>query len=192
MSFSVASPDPLYAYTASDSIPILEGTTQIELWALGAGGSGEERVTTGGPGGGGGGFAYLLSDVLTAEWSTNLTGTVGVGGSNANGGPTTITGTLNGSAISMSGGGGERGATTTPGVGGSASGGTSNTAGQDGGPAIFEDGVWTAGAGGAPGAFLADDAVLRDLNYGYGGTGTFPPSGDLAGSDGVIYVRYYF
>lgn len=196
MSFFAAYVDPLFAYTSSDSIPIPDGTTQIELWAQGAGGSGREVATFGGAGGGGGGLSYMLTDVLEAEWSTNLTGTVGVGGALADGGNTSLTGTLNGSAINMIGFGGER-STASPsgyGTGGGASGGTTNTAGQDGQPATVDPDTLdhVPGAGGAPGGYLADDAVLRDLNYGYGGGGTVPSGGDLPGSDGVIYVRYYF
>lgn len=144
--------------SGSTSLEIPTGATGYEIWVLGGGGGGGDAIGSNGGGGGGGGCAYRSGSVLSGEWGAFLTRSVGAAGSNetsqsandaAAGGNSTLTGTLGGSAISMTGNGGSATNTGTGGTGGTASGGSSNTSGGAGG-------IGAPGVGGTPGVDLGD------------------------------------
>lgn len=124
--FQFIRPRGVYEAGFSGSVAVPEGTTCFQAWVQAPGGDGE----TVGPidrAGGGGGFSYFYSDVLETEWGTNLTLSVGSVVDASSGGNCTLSGTLNGTAFSITANGGSRLNT-----GGTASGGTTNISGFDG------------------------------------------------------------
>lgn len=144
-------PRAIYEAGFSGSVTVPGGVTSFGCWLQGAGGAGRQYYDSftaldWDDGGGGGAFVYFASDVLEAEWGTSLTLTVGSAVSNANGEASTLTGTLNGVAISLSAGGGVK---ALPATGGTASGGTTNIDGNGGELANPGDGL--PGAAGLPG-----------------------------------------
>lgn len=170
-------------YTSGTTATIPSGFYTVEIWAIGAGGSGRLN----GAGGGSGAMAYKSFSVLPGEWGTNLTIAVGLGSASNDGGNTTVSGTLNGSAITtLSGGGGKKPTGPlgrTGGLGGTASGGSTNTdgnAGQD-----YDTGNSTVGLGGSSAA----NSILQIApTWGAGGDGD--PSSTLPGFDGIIIFQW--
>jgi hypothetical protein len=114
------------------SITVPTDSTSVVMYLQAAGGAGGERDDIEGSGGGGGGFATLSRNVLSGEWGTTLTCTVGAGAVLTNGGNTTLSGTLNGSSVNVTCNGGTKGTAFSDGYGGSATGGDTNVSGQDG------------------------------------------------------------
>lgn len=123
------------------------GATSLTLTVDGAGGGGSDR------GAGGGARSVKTISIAPADEGKVIRFTVargGIGdavtalGVEEDGGDSTVTGTLLAGSIAMTAGGGKKG-TNSPGAGGTATGGTTNTNGQSGsGP----DGGY--GASGAP------------------------------------------
>lgn len=201
----VSSADPpreVYVAGFSGTVAVPNDVNYVCIRAQGAGGGGLESPALplagapGGPGGGGGGYSYAVIPVLSTEWGTNLTLSVGSGVSGAAGGDSTITGTLNGAAVSITAGGGQIGSTSAPfdgidGAGGTASGGDTNntgTAGAGYSPNIpHEDGL--AGEGGASGGSVEPDCI--DYTAGTGANGTAAGSGTAAGEGGYIALEWY-
>lgn len=153
--------------SATETVPA--GATSCNIRDVGAGGAGGHDGTFL-PGGGGSG-GYALRSIAVTGGNT-FTYTVGVGGAGNGdqvaGGPgtaSTVSGTVAGGTVSMSGGGGNGGGNNGAfGSGGTATGGTTNTAGnpgsasQTGGAAVYStygkggDGNLTSfGLGGAGG-----------------------------------------
>lgn len=159
----------------SGSVTIPNDVTQVQIWLQAAGGAGSERSGVAGSGGGGGGFATLTRSVLSGEWGTTLSLAVGAAALASNGGSTTLSGTLNGSAVSVTCNGGNKGSASADGTGGTASGGDSNVSGYDGsGYVASPPDERVAGIGGAGGG----DGVSGALSSGRGDYG--------AGSDGAL------
>lgn len=145
--------------SGNETVPT--GAVSLTLTMWGGGGGGGCGGT--GAGGGGGGYVQLIRSVLSSEWGTTLPYSVGAGGaphstassgSGTAGGNSTVTGTLNGSAVNCTAGGGGAGGTGTTGTsgtGGTASGGTTNTAGHAGYNVIDDFPTHIAGDGGDAG-----------------------------------------
>lgn len=108
----------------SGSVTVPNDVTQVQVWLQAAGGAGAERSDIAGSAGGGGGFANLSRSVLVGEWGTTLTLAVGAGSLGANGGATTLSGTLNGASVSVTCNGGNKGTAGADGTGGTAIDGT--------------------------------------------------------------------
>lgn len=167
------------------SITVPDGASNVRLWVQAAGGGGKGRDYVDGSAGGGGGFAYLERAVLSGEWLSTLTIAVGAGVAGAAGGNSTLSGTLNGAAVSVTANGGEAGTTLVDGAGGSASGGDTNISGTSGSGFIasppderFPGTPGEAGGSGFDGAL--------DASFQAPGDGGFASSEDTAGFDGYI------
>lgn len=179
----------IYEAGFSGSVTVPEGVSSFAAWVQGAGGSGRERTDVDGSGGGGGGFSYFETDVLEAEWGTSITLSVGAGGLSVDGGDSTITGTLNGTAFSITAGGGNAGRAGADGTGGTASGGTTNVSGADAtgyvATPIDERAPGFGGAAGGAGQDLTETG-------GNGSNGSQPyPAGVLEpGEDGYIAIEW--
>jgi hypothetical protein len=129
--YAVYSAEVFYMPGAT-SITVPDKAVSGTFYIQAAGGASGERDEIEGSGGGGGGFSIITRNVLSGEWGTNLTCTVGAGAVATNGGNTTLSGTLNGSAINITCNGGQKGQNFFDGIGGSATGGDTNIAGQSG------------------------------------------------------------
>lgn len=162
----------VYEAGFSGTVTVPDGTSALSAWCQAPGGAG--RLLGGyNSGGGGGGWVYFETPILEAEWGTNITLSVGSAVPDANGEDTTLSGTLNGVAFSITAGGGLR----LLAAGGSASGGTTNINGYDGTVAVPEDMI--EGAAGNPGGYgqdfveiggtggLGDSATGTDAEDGY-------------------------
>lgn len=179
-------PRTVYAAGFSGSVTVPSDVQEVTLWVQGAGGCGRERADVEGSGGGGGAFVYFNSAVLSTEWGTSLTLSVGAGALNAAGGDSTGTGTLNGTAFTLTAGGGKRGGTAADGDGGTASGGTTNIDGQPGfGFVAAPLDERAPGFGGAAGGASQD---LIEAG-GAGSNGTLPGL-LIAGEDGYIAIEW--
>jgi hypothetical protein len=167
----------IYEAGFSGTVTVPEGVTSFGCWVQGAGGAGRQYYDSftaldWDDGGGGGAFVFFESDVLESEWGTSLTLSVGSAVSNADGQASTLTGTLNGVAISLSAGGGVK---ALPATGGTASGGTLNIDGLGGDLANPGD-----GAPGAAGLAGGDGQDLVEIG-GNGGLGvTIAENGYIA------------
>jgi len=124
--FHFIRPRAVYEAGFSGSVSVPDGVSCFQAWVQAAGGAGQTFPPQTG-GGGGGGFVYFYSDVLEAEWGTSITLAVGAAAAGASGGNSTVTGTLNGSAFSLTANGG-----SNSGTGGTASGGATNISGTNG------------------------------------------------------------
>lgn len=160
--------------SGSTSLTIPTNSTTYEIWVCGGGGGGGKTAGATGGGGGGGGCAYRTGSILSGEWGASITRSVGAAGVNetaavasdaTNGGNSTLTATLGGVAVSMTGGGGARTNSNSGGTGGTASGGTGDVVGNDG--------VAGGGSGGAPGI----DVGAAGRGYGGNGESTTQPVG---------------
>lgn len=173
----------------SGSVTVPNDVTQVQVWLQAAGGAGAERSGIAGSAGGGGGFATLTRSVLSGEWGTTLTLAVGAGSLGANGGATTLSGTLNGSSVSVTCNGGNKGTASADGTGGTASGGDSNVSGYDGTGYVAsppdERVQGIGGAGGGDGVSGALSSVRGD--YGAGSDGALTGEG-LPGGPG--YAKF--
>lgn len=181
-----ATPKNVYYAGFSGSVVVPADVTVLLIVAQAAGGSGDEG-TFSGPAGGGGGFGIKEVPVLDTEWGTSLTVAVGDGAAGANGGDTTITGTLNGTALSCSALGGTRGALLADGAGGTASGFDTNIDGYPGAGfvAVPADEA-VSGLGGKGGGF--DQDLCEDPTAGAGGDGSITGAGDIAGYPGYLVL----
>jgi hypothetical protein len=158
-----------------------------------AGGASGERADIEGSGGGGGGFSTITRSVLSGEWGTSLTCSIGAGAVATNGGNSTLSGTLNGGSISVTCNGGQKGQTLADGTGGSATGGDTNVAGQDGyGFVATPVDERAPGFGGKAGGDGQEGAIYgTPLSPGDGADGRLTGEG-IAGFDGYIKVWWSF
>lgn len=188
-----------YYYAGSYQFEIQPGVRFVECWIQAAGGSGKGRDDIDGSAGGGGGFCYFIKDVIDTDWSANLTITVGAGAANTNGGNSSITGTLNGSSITVTAVGGNRGTTLVDGTGGSASGGDTNLVGEDGyGYVASPFDERAPGTPGRPGGEYNGGAsdpfpgaeVYNFFSPGCGGFATSPAGTDQPGFDGYVILKW--
>jgi hypothetical protein len=168
----------------SSQILVHSGFNYVDICAVGGGGAGRRG------GGGAGGVATKTYRVLESEWGTFLTCSVGAAVVSANGLPTTVTGTLNGGAITeLKGFGGDRGANVIGGVGGSFSGGdavewpTMNLAGADG-----TEYVDSANPG--VGGFVGDILLYQAGSHTIGAGGVGDVSNGQNGFAGNVYLRW--
>lgn len=175
--------------TTSISIPT--NTTSVEIWLQAAGGSSKGRAVIDGSAGGGGGYSKITRNILSGEWGTNLTVAIGTGSAGNNGGNTTLSGTLNGSAVSVTCNGGVKGTTLVDGAGGTASGGDTNITGESGyGYVVGPPGDEAPGTPGRGGCWDQPGAV----NYEFRGPGEggIASSADEPGFDGLIIVLWSY
>jgi len=168
----------IYTTPGSFVETVPNGATMVTITVDGAGAGGGKSSAIGvfdADGGGGGSRAVLTSrPVLPAEWNSTVAYVVGAGGAGgatsnalgANGGASTVSGTLNSTAIAINAGGGF-GNTN----GGTASGGTTNANGGAGVVGNTTSGTGGAGAGGGAGG--AGGSVR-----GGGGGGAFAAGGN--------------
>jgi hypothetical protein len=167
----------IYEAGFSGTVAVPDGATSIGCWVQGAGGAGRQYYDSftaldWDDGGGGGGFVFFESEVLASEWGTSLTLAVGSAIAGEAGQGSTLTGTLNGVAISLSAGGGRK---ALPATGGTASGGTLNIDGLGGDLAAPGDGT-----PGFPGLAGGDGQDLVEIG-GNGGLGvTIAENGYIA------------
>ena len=120
-------------YLSGTSITIPTDSTSALFVLQAAGGSSKGRASpVDGSAGGGGGYSVLERNILSGEWGTNLTVAIGTGSAGNDGGNTTLSGTLNGSSVSVTCNGGLKGTTLVDGAGGTASGGDTNISGESG------------------------------------------------------------
>lgn len=169
-------PRGVYEAGFSGTVSVPDGVTCFQAWVQGAGGAGR-TIAGWDNGGGGGGFCYFYSDVLDTEWGTSLTLSVGSAVDDADGQASTISGTLNGVAISISAGGGSR----LGGLGGTASGGTTNIDGYAGVEAVPADSL-----NGEPGLPGGDGQDLIE----YGGLGGLGSSSVAQAVNGYIALEW--
>lgn len=144
-------PRIFYGAGFSGSVTVPTDVSRLMAWVQGAGGAGRQyyhapTALDWDDGGGGGGFVYFDRAVLSSEWGTSLTVTVGSAVASADGQASTVTGTLNGASFTLTGGGGKK---AIGGTGGTASGGTINADGFAGEAA--NPGDSQPGAAGLPG-----------------------------------------
>lgn len=189
-------------YTASTSITVPDGATQIIAEVIGAGGGGGAGVITGGPfcGGGGGGGAYAsVTKSLSGDSGKTITITVGTGGAGGvrsvsaptSGGLSRVAATGLTNAIQITGGGGLAATNASGsadgllGAGGTASQETgtgatltNGTAGDDG------DGNFPPAIGGAGKTFSGGGTT-----YGTGGDGVNTTPG-VGGLNGAVRIRF--
>ena len=167
-----------YAAGFSGSVTVPDDVSRLAAWVQGAGGAGAEfydslTAQNWDYGGGGGGFVYFDTPVLSSEWGTSITVTVGAAVASGNGQSSTVSGTLDGASFTLTGGGGGK---SLPATGGTASGGTTNIDGGDGIAAIPSDSQQgSAGLAGGDGFDGAD----------FGGTGGL---GVATGFDGYVVL----
>jgi hypothetical protein len=153
--------------SGNEVVPVGATSLTLELWAGGAGGG---RTTNAG---GGGEKRTITRAVLSSEWGTNLAYVIGAGGAGrtagsagygSDGADSTVTGTLNGTSLSVTA---KKG--LAAGNGGSGgSGGTGNNGGNGGND--------TGG-----------DSIPPDVGVGYGGDG----GGTGGGAGGVNIWDWY-
>lgn len=144
---------------ATETVPA--AVSQVKITADGPGGAGaRDQVDLGPWGGGGGGRCSKTIAVIPGDTFSFTIGDAVAGrstdGNGATGSATTVTGAVSGGAVALSAGPGGGGRKIVAGTGGAASGGTTNTAGQDG----FEPdgGAGASGAAGGTGAAPAGTA----------------------------------
>ena len=187
-----SSPTP-YQLTSGTSWIIPEGVTQLQIWAIGAGGGGAGATnidTTSGGAGGAGGIAYQTNVAVipgdTLVYSIGVPGTGGVGAAHGGDGGDTEA-TIAGLNIRGKGGGGGKYNNDVRGTGGTATGGAPNRSGGDGagvsgdmggggGGALGTVNGTTGGCAGGTGGEAADVsgylAVAAMLGYSTSGAGT--------------------
>lgn len=180
-SFSYICPDAVapsgdtVTYTTGTAVTetVPGGKTSVVIKAWGGGGAGAGAVYSGhwafsGGGGGGGGYSEKTisvapGDTFTLTVADQVTGLVNVNGPDGN--ASTVTGTVSGGSVNMSAGGGLGGQLVgTGGVGGTASGGDTNTSGSAG--------AANGGAGGAAGGSGGGSGGSAN-----GGSGSVPGGG---------------
>jgi hypothetical protein len=173
------------------SITIPTNATSATFVMQAAGGSSKGRTGVDGSAGGGGGYAVITRSVLSGEWGTNLTIAVGAGSAGNNGGNTTLSGTLNGSSVSVTCNGGTKGTTVVDGSGGTASGGDTNITGESGyGYVASPPGEEAPGTPGRGGCFDQPTGWAYDfVGVGCGGIAS---SSDEPGFDGFLEVYWSF
>lgn len=188
-----------YFIGGSYQFTVPAGARYIGAWVQAAGGSGKGRDGVDGSAGGGGGFSFFEKEVIESDWSANLTITVGVGAANTNGGNSSITGTLNGSSITVTAVGGNRGTSLADGTGGSASGGDTNLSGEDGYGYIVspfdERAPGTPGRSGGQYNNGASDPFPGIDSYavvgpGHGGIASQPAGDDQPGYNGSVILKW--
>jgi hypothetical protein len=228
--YSVSQSGSVYTLTftsaGSGTLKIVSSNTAITILVVGGGGGGggSNQTTSGGrggAGGGGGGIAYANTVTFTSNSTYNIvvgsasSGGLANNGTGGSGGSSSITGT----GISMTGNGGGGGGggksdntATVAGTGGTATGGTTNYTGGNGGYTLASDSYVSPGAaqsitinsaayysgGGTNGKInggsdpFSGSNVLNSV-YGYGGTGAAATSSSNRGSDGrrgVVIVKF--
>lgn len=173
------------------TITIPTNTASVEIWLQAAGGSSKGRAGVDGSAGGGGGYSKMSRAILSGEWGTNLTVAIGAGSAGNNGGNTTLSGTLNGSAVSVTCNGGLKGTTLADGAGGTASGGDTNISGESGyGYVVGPPGEEAPGTPGRGGCYDQPGAI----NYQFGGPGEggIASVADEPGLNGFIIVLWSY
>lgn len=181
----VSSFELIETYADGSSVTVPGDVSVVDIWAIGAGGSGKQN----GAGGGAGGVAYKQYSVRSSEWGTTLTISVGLGAATYDGGDSYVNGTLDGAAITtLEGKGGKKASGPqglAGGAGGTANGGTANTTGEDGQDYDSENDI--VGLGGK----IQDETILNITQNGtYGAGGNGDTDADIPGFDGLIIFHW--
>lgn len=176
----------------TETVPNGASQVVIDLWGPGGGGGGSDDV--GSDGGGGGGYCRKTISLVGGGTFTWTVGAIGTGGPRFDpgtaGGQTKVDNGTYGTTVTLRANGGDPGLRngTSPGAGGTASGGdtnTSGTTGANGGAHSGGDGGAGAnggagGAGGIDGGANAQPGVAPG-----GGGGGGKDSNSFAGGDGA-------
>jgi hypothetical protein len=187
----VGVPQNLYS-PGTTSITIPTDATYIVAYLQAAGGSSKGRASpVDGSAGGGGGYSKISRSILVGEQGTNLTVAIGAGSAGNDGGNTTLSGTLNGSSVSVTCNGGTKGTSLVDGSGGSATGGDTNITGESGyGYVASPPGAEAPGTPGRGGSWDQPGALRYDI---FGpGTGGIASVVDEAGFDGYILIEWSY
>lgn len=194
-------------WTLPNELQVTGGAFRVTL--VGGGGSGGGTAATIGQCGGGGGSGGVVISYQTYVAGQNtMTYTVGAGGAKA---AVTVAGNAGGASSIVyngvtvtagGGGGGPLAATTGPGTGGTATGGTLNIPGCPGGyggttaatTAIYNAGGDTPLGYGFGGRMHNGTASVAGVGYGSGGSGAHnavaTASAGAAGAGGLIIIEY--
>ena len=202
------------ANSGSWTVPCDVTSISVELYgggggAGGGGGGSNGGVfnTSAGGGGGGGGYSTITLNVIPGSVFSYSAAQGGCGGGNgsdfsdgdngSSGGTSTFSGTdANGTSITLTAGGGVRGAggnsggsEGSGGGGGSASGGSTNTSGSAGAGGNNENGGSGGTAAGPIGGSGGIGNTSAGSNYGGGGAGGGNSAGGI-GAEGTILITY--
>ncbi|WP_027124840.1 PKD-like domain-containing protein [Gelidibacter mesophilus] len=120
--------------SGSSIAPANAVSATVQIWGAGGAGGGSTTRNRGGAGGGGGAYSTRTFTVAPGQTITYSVGSIANGdnGSGANGGNSTIIHTNSGTNMAANGGQGGGGNNGSIGSGGTATGGTTNTPGQNG------------------------------------------------------------
>lgn len=178
-------------YPGTTSVTIPSNATGALFILQAAGGSSKGRAGVDGSAGGGGAYAVLDRAILVGEQGTTLTVAVGAGSAGNNGGNTTLSGTLNGSAVSVTCNGGVKGTTVFDGAGGTASGGDTNITGESGyGYVAGPPGEEAPGTPGRGGCYDQPTGWSYDLPGSGAGSGGIASVADEPGVNGFIEILW--
>lgn len=175
---------------ATETVPT--GATSVVITVDGGGGAGGYNAST--LGGGGGGGSRAVKTIAVAGGNT-FTYTVGasvtgrtIQGNGSTGNASTVSGTVSGGSVSINAGAGLGGGINAGNLGGTATGGDTNTSGDPG-----DDGVDFGRGGNAGGGAAGGDAAVAGTSPGGGGGGSGLDVGELrsgAGARGQISFSY--
>lgn len=178
-------------YPGTTSVTIPSNATGALFILQAAGGSSKGRAGVDGSAGGGGAYALLDRAILVGEQGTTLTVAVGAGSAGNNGGNTTLSGTLNGAAVSVTCNGGVKGTLVGDGAGGTASGGDTNITGESGyGYVAGPPGEEAPGTPGRGGCYDQPTGWAYDLPGAGAGSGGIASVADEPGVDGFIEILW--
>lgn len=175
---------------ATETVPT--GATQVVITVDGGGGAGGYNATTQGGGGGGGSQAVKTIAVVGGNTFTYTVGNAVLGrttqGTGSTGQASTVSGTVSGGSVSINAGAGFGGSFIAGNLGGTATGGDTNTDGNPGDDGV-DGGQGGSSASGAAGGFPAEAGA----SPGGGGGGSGLDVGELrsgAGARGQISFSY--
>ncbi len=162
-------------YILGSGTSIVPGAVQLIAECYGAGGSGGTKNSSTGKGGGGGSGAYCKITLPVAAGDHGKT----ITWNTDNSGPATVVGDATGTnltntALNLSAGNGTDGVTTTPGSGGTATGGSTNINGNS---ATGSTGASAPGPAGGLGGAGFTDGTDPGAGGGGGNNNTAPGSG---------------
>lgn len=156
---------------ASGNEVVPTGAAQLIVEAVGGGGGGgNQGMGTQGGGGGGGGYSRKTLAISPADWGLNIAYAVGAAAGNSTVGNVV----LGAGTINLAANGGGNAVVASPGAGGTATGGDTNTSGVSG----------TAGVAGIAGPGGAGAAPLGGAGGAAGTDGVAPGGGGGASSGG--------
>ncbi|MGJ8594160.1 MAG: PKD-like domain-containing protein, partial [Aquaticitalea sp.] len=169
------------SYTST--VPANAVSATVEIWGAGGAGGGGTSNNNAGSGGGGGAYSARTFAVLPGQIINYTIGSGGNGstGNGGNGGNTTLSHTITGTNMTANGGTGGTRNNNPVGVGGTATGGTTNMSGQNGG----NGGGNTGGNGGNAGNTTNTGGAGQRNDD--GNPGTIPGGGGGGGEDAGFF-----